>query len=70
VMSQTVAAQKVMATSSRDSRSPGSAPVTVAQLQSALPALSRLLKSNDPAIVQQAQTLIDSIQALKPIQRA
>ncbi len=70
LMAQVVAAEKVNTTSNRTNRSPGSAPVSIAQLQTALPALSRLLKSDDQVLVQQAQALIESILALKPVQTA
>ncbi|MGZ5279462.1 MAG: hypothetical protein ACXWC9_05945, partial [Pseudobdellovibrionaceae bacterium] len=52
--------------SGRDARSPGSTPVAVAQFNSFVPALRRLITSNDAAVSQQAQTLLDSILALKP----
>jgi hypothetical protein len=49
----------------RDARSPAT-PVPAAQLNSFVPALKRLLTSNDVTVAQQAQTLLDSILALRP----
>lgn len=49
----------------RDTRAPGSSVLSPSQFKGFLPALRRLLTSNDPTVVQQAQVLLDSIQALR-----
>ncbi len=70
LLNQSIDSQQATASISRNSRSPGSAPVSVSQLKTAVPALTRLLKSEDPGIVQQAQALIAKINALSAIQQA
>jgi hypothetical protein len=52
-------------TMGRDGRSPGSAPIPVSQFESLVPTLRRLASSQDSTVAQQAQALIDSIQAMK-----
>jgi hypothetical protein len=50
----------------RDVRSPrASANATVAQFNTFVPALRRLITSNDPTVAQQAQSLLDSILAMR-----
>ncbi len=49
----------------RDARSPGSTPIAAAQFNSFVPALRRLVTSNDAAVAQQAQSLLESILAMK-----
>ena len=49
----------------RDARTPAT-PAPTTQLNSFVPALKRLLTSNDATVAQQAQALLDSIQALRP----
>jgi hypothetical protein len=50
----------------RDVRSPGSAVnATAAQFNAFVPALRRLVTSNDPAVAQQAQSLLESILAMR-----
>jgi hypothetical protein len=50
----------------RDARSPGSTPIAAAQFNGFVPALRRLVTSNDAAVAQQAQALLESILAMKP----
>lgn len=50
--------------SGRDTRSPGSTPITAKQFETFIPALRRLVASSDATVAQQAQSLLESILAL------
>ncbi|MEZ0391275.1 MAG: hypothetical protein ACAH59_03605 [Pseudobdellovibrionaceae bacterium] len=67
LLTQTVAKQNQQPqnVSGRDLRGPGSAPIPSNQFQALLPALRRLVTSENSQIAQQAQALIESIESLK-----
>jgi hypothetical protein len=69
LLTQTIASMQTNgsqgAQDGRDARAPAT-PVPASQLTSFVPALKRLLTSNDAVVAQQAQTLLDSIQSLRP----